>query len=980
MAPPPRRTVQIEAKVLGARGLVSSKGEEEPVTSSASLTLLNFDAVVSEPVAETAEPSYECSKITLIKGDDASCAQVLETPLAISIMEGDAVLGTASLSLEPLMLSSGIAEQWLPLVSPNDGEAAAGEVLVAVVAALPLMSEEEWEESMFVTLSVDSLHALPARWELGEVTSEESHIYTYTASCSFLEETFEYVGKLAPVVAPAPAEEPAEPAEPAEGEEAPPPAPAPAPAPEPADPQVVAEAAAPSIAFEGPVVKRFLGPEATRALRSQIKAGEGVLSLSIARKVKNPDATFDSNADKYAALCAPVPTGLVAVDATTAVERTTITPAPLPEEPAAPPEAAKGKGPEPTPVEEDEEGAPHPYAEAGTYLKVSLETTRPLEPKPLPPPPPLPAVGDIIPKRVLPQFAAKTAVEEFDAQVKSIVESMVVEWAALFPELDLSGPAADEAAKDDRRRALLYALNTSGKYWMFKEKLKRSVVRLTKDTMSRPTSEPLDSASMELFYNELYVTLTQRLHMALNETFFPPSEAPKAPSLPDQPEGAAESAVLGALAAEMESVFNFGQAATYHKERIATARHNATAWYEYALFLMRTNELDTAVECSRESIALTPTSGECLRAHGAILAARGDLEQAEVFLKAGLEQSPDSPDNMLVLAVLYDLMGRTKDFATCTKQARLTLGTADLKGAFLSLATKLLPINAQVLIEKALQLEEQLSGGATGALLLCRGEMLLRKTDSLAAAAETLEAGLELSRKSATGFMYLGMARLGLGEVVAAKAAFEKALDLSAQPYPLPALLLLGELCLSAGDNARAKEVYLYACRQAPSCTAWLGAGVAFLRLGESAQAEEALGEANVLNNRHPVVWGQLALLCLQKQRFEEAAQALGQAYKLDLAEPELLLSLGVALFDAGKWSDSEAAIRRSMMYNASAAALQALGSALMEQHRYEEALGAYKTAIGHPEAAADSISFCKRQASHLLHFHLNRPEEADAL
>ena len=39
----------------------------------------------------------------------------------------------------------------------------------------------------------------------------------------------------------------------------------------------------------------------------------------------------------------------------------------------------------------------------------------------------------------------------------------------------------------------------------------RSVVRLVKDTMSRPTNEPLDSRASDLFYNDLYVQLTQRL-------------------------------------------------------------------------------------------------------------------------------------------------------------------------------------------------------------------------------------------------------------------------------------------------------------------------------------------------------------------------------------------------------------------------------------------------------------------------------------
>ena len=1085
MAPPPRRTVQLEACVLSARGLVSSKDAEGAVSSSASVSLLGNAAVESELVSETPEPTFSLSTLHTFKAEDGNCALLLSTPLSVSVFEGaeKTLLGSATLSLEPLMQTAGISEQWLPLLTA-EGEPAAGEVLVCVNAAMALMTEEEWESSTMVTLSVNSLHQLPPKWAMDELAAEADHGFNYTATCTFLgEELPPYAGKAAPPPPPPPEEEPAPPAEEGaaegaaegeEGAEAPAPAPAEAPAAAP-DPQAEAEAAGAAISFEGPSVTRFLGPEATRALRAALKAGEAALSFSLARETKTPESVFDSNGPKYAALCAAVPVGLIAVDATSAVERAVIKPAPLPEEPPVCPE---GKGaPVATEVEEEEEGAPHPYEAAGTYLKMTLSVTRPLEPKPEPPPPPLPKVSELIPKRVLPQFAAKSAVEEFDAQVASIVESMVGEWSTLFPELDLHGAAADDASKDDRRRALLYALNTSGKYWMFKERLKRSVVRLTKDTMSRPTAEPLDARSMELFYNDLYVKLTQRLHQALNGIFFPPTEAPLAPSMPEQAEGASAHGVLGVLAAESEAIFDFANAATYHKERIASSKHSATAWYDYALFLMRTNDAPMAEECSREAIALTPQSAECLLAHGTILASRGSFEQAEVMLKSSLELTPDSTDAWLVVSLLYGLMGRTHDQKASAKQARQLHGADTLAGAYLALANKLLPLNAAVLIESALQQEEELAGGASGALLLCRGEMLLYKaggqpsaparkgpvdrhtrlkeifhsidsdgdgsvdlaeyraaTDNatmlklfaymdaqgdrdgtlsmdewlstmskvgksmsdeqfeqdlgsmvkrkpgLAEAVSTLEAGVELARMSASGFTLLGQARLRLGEAAAAREAFEKALDLSPQPYPLPALLLLGQLCLDAGDNARAKELFLYACRQAPSCTSWRGAGVACLRLDELGQAEEALAEANVLNNRHPVVWGQLALLSLKKDRFDEAAQALGQAYKLNLADAELLTALSVALFAVGKWADAESAARKAMLGGSSGKAHKALGDALMEQQRYEEALAEYKGGLYSPDSSSDDARHCKAHASRILHFHLNRPAEADQL
>ena len=56
---------------------------------------------------------------------------------------------------------------------------------------------------------------------------------------------------------------------------------------------------------------------------------------------------------------------------------------------------------------------------------------------------------------------------------------------------------------------------------------------------------------------------------------------------------------------------------------------------------------------------------------------------------------------------------------------------------------------------------------------------------------------------------------------------------------------LLGGVCLDAGDAARARELYLNACRMQPSCSSWFGAGTACIaldKLDEAVRADPHMG------------------------------------------------------------------------------------------------------------------------------------------
>ena len=56
-----------------------------------------------------------------------------------------------------------------------------------------------------------------------------------------------------------------------------------------------------------------------------------------------------------------------------------------------------------------------------------------------------------------------------------------------------------------------------------------------------------------------------------------------------------------------------------------------------------------------------------------------------------------------------------------------------------------------------------------------------------------------------------------------------------------------------------------------------------YFQLGELSEAEDALAEANVLNNSDPEVWAYLSLVCLKTGRQLEAEQAYKYAIKVSI-------------------------------------------------------------------------------------------------
>lgn len=104
----------------------------------------------------------------------------------------------------------------------------------------------------------------------------------------------------------------------------------------------------------------------------------------------------------------------------------------------------------------------------------------------------------------------------------------------------------------------MYELNSTGKYFAFKEQLKNSVVKIVREKFLR-TSALNDPEELQQFLSELYVFLIDELHKSLNDVL-------SVEDLPQVEKSLTDIQQMKHFALEAEMNRNYDLAAYYYQE------------------------------------------------------------------------------------------------------------------------------------------------------------------------------------------------------------------------------------------------------------------------------------------------------------------------------------------------------------------------------------------------------------------------------
>lgn len=139
---------------------------------------------------------------------------------------------------------------------------------------------------------------------------------------------------------------------------------------------------------------------------------------------------------------------------------------------------------------------------------------------------------------------------------------------------------------------------------------------------------------------------------------------------------------------------------------------------------------------------------------------------------------------------------------------------------------------------------------------------------------------------------------------------------------PLGAFIHLGKLLMNANRYNEAITAMLYGCQCYSSAALCYLLGICYLRMDRLDDAEQALLESNMLDNKFSDCWAYLCIVLLMKgsHRILEAEQCLFQTLRLGQYDTGVLRELATSFISVDKLQTAEDLIRRAIALESNAA------------------------------------------------------------
>ncbi|XP_065376967.1 cilia- and flagella-associated protein 70 isoform X3 [Macaca fascicularis] len=575
------------------------------------------------------------------------------------------------------------------------------------------------------------------------------------------------------------------------------------------------------------------------------------------------------------------------------------------------------------------------YVEAGTYIVLEIQLDKALVPKRMPEELAR-RVKEMIPPR--PPLTRRTggaqkAMSDYHTQIKNISRAILDEYYRMFgKQVAKLESDMDSETLEEQKCQLSYELNCSGKYFAFKEQLKHAVVKIVREKYLKTTSFE-SQEELQTFISELYVFLVDQMHVALNQT------------MPDDVQGTiatifTSSEQLRLFAFEAEVNENFEMAAAYYKERLVREPQNLDHWLDYGAFCLLTEDNIKAQECFRKALSLNQSHIHSLLLCGVLAVLLENYEQAEIFFEDAtcleptnvvawtllgpgaalsildkfLEESSklqsDSQEPILTTQTWDPSINQKpsntfikeiptkKEASKCQDSSAflhpgLHYGVSQTTTIFMETIRFLMKVKAVQYVHRVLAHELLCpQGGPSCEYYLVLAQTHILKKD-FAKAEEYLQQAAQMDYLNPNVWGLKGHLYFLNGNHSEAKACYERTISFVVDASEMHFIFLrLGLIYLEEKEYEKAKKTYMQACKRSPSCLTWLGLGIACYRLEELTEAEDALSEANALNNYNAEVWAYLALVCLKVGRQLEAEQAYKYMIKLKLKDEALLAEI----------------------------------------------------------------------------------------